>query len=934
MMQEKTQIPVAGDDNAGGGQDVFQLEDIAPFWLSALIDSADDAIVSKTLDGIIASWNKGAERIFGYTAEEVVGKPILILIPPEYRHEEPHILSRIGAGERIEHYETVRMKKDGTRLQISLTVSPIKNSDGKIIGVSKIARDITAFKEAEERLRKSENQLRLITDAVPALISYVDSEQRYTFVNRGYTEWFGLTPEEIDGKHIREVVGERAYASVLPKLERVFAGEQIEFEQLMPYPGGERIIHVNYVPDTDAATGKTKGFFALVRDISENKKAEVRLRESEARFAKAFDSSPLALTISSLTTGKLLEVNETFVETTGFSREEAVGKTTVELGLWADLDERTEEMETVREIGSVRNAEYLFHTRRGDIYGLLSAEQIEIGGESFALTVIQDITARKKAEQRLFESEERMRLATEAADIYSWEVDLEKQTIVYAENTSRVLGFSMPESLAESVAVIHPEDREQMVARFRQAVADRTNYEMEFRLVHPQTGEHIWQSTQGIFLCDARQKAVRVVGITQDITRRKRAEQEREELLRRERIARQQAEEASRLKDEFLATISHEIRTPLNAILGWSQMLISNKIDPKNVPAAVETIYRNAKSQVQLIEDILDVSRIITGKIRLEAQPISATPVIQTAVESLRPAIEAKNIRLQMRLDFEPRPIVADPNRLQQVVWNLLSNAIKFTPENGSVEIRLETGAKQTKIIVSDTGKGIDAEFLPFVFERFRQADGSSTRKYGGLGLGLAIVRHIVELHGGRIEVASEGEDKGATFTVFLPQAEPGARNLKKSADENSVPAPFFGEARAKASDDKIKGMRVLLVDDEIDTLELLGIVLKQSGALVRAETSVAAALEVIKRWKPDVIVSDIAMPREDGYSFIRKLRARAPSDGGAIPAIALTAYVGIKEQTRVLSSGFQMYVPKPVEPSELVVALASLAAPSPDRQP
>lgn len=797
MTQEKTQTAIPGNVSLDEKKDILPVEDIAPYWLAALIDSADDAIISKTLDGIITSWNKGAERIFGYRADEVIGKPVLILIPPDHHNEEPEILSRIKAGERIEHYETIRIRKDGSPVNISLTVSPIKKPDGQIIGASKIARDISALKHAEETLRQSENQLRLITDAIPALISYVDREHRYRFVNQSYTDWFARAPEEIVGRHLSEVMGEAAYAAILPNLERVFSGEEFEFEQLMPYREGERIIHVSYVPDFDAATGKVQGVCALVRDISENKKAEARLRESEARFAKAFDASPLVLTISSLDTGKLLEVNETFVKATGFSREEAIGKTTIELGLWAKPQEREEEMQTVRQTGQIRNAEYLFHTRNGDIIGLLSAEHIQIGGESFALTVIQDIT------------------------------------------------------------------------------------------------EH------------------------------KRAEQERDEFLRREQIARQQAEEASRLKDEFLATVSHEIRTPLNAILGWSQMLMTRKINPDDMSSAIATIYRNAKSQAQLIEDILDVSRIITGKIRLEPQQILLAPLIQTAVESLRPAIEAKNIHLQMRLDFEPRTVSADPNRLQQVVWNLVSNAIKFTPENGSVSIELESDAAQTKIIVSDTGKGIDAKFLPFVFERFRQADGSSTRKHGGLGLGLAIVRHIVELHGGKVAVNSAGEDKGTTFTVFLPLTEPAAIDLQK-ADGEKLPASKlnFSNAPTAVSDSKIKGLRVLLIDDETDTLDLLSVILGQNGAEVKTEKTVAGALELIKQWLPDVIISDIAMPGEDGYAFIKKLRMLPPEQGGAIPVIALTAYVGIKERTQILSSGFQMYVPKPIEPSELVGAL------------
>jgi CheY-like chemotaxis protein len=354
-------------------------------------------------------------------------------------------------------------------------------------------------------------------------------------------------------------------------------------------------------------------------------------------------------------------------------------------------------------------------------------------------------------------------------------------------------------------------------------------------------------------------------------------------------------------------------------------MLRSGNFSQHDRARAVETIYRNAKSQAQLIEDILDVSRIITGKLRLEPKAVLLAPVIQSAVETLRPAIEAKNIRLQMRLNFEPRTVYADPDRLQQVIWNLLSNAIKFTPEKGEVTIELDGDETETRIIVSDTGKGISREFLPFVFERFRQADGSSTRTHGGLGLGLAIVRHIVELHGGSIEAGSAGENAGTTFTVRLPLKDSRVKISKKSGEEiPATPTAFPTVAQTIVANSKIKGLRVLLVDDEADTLELLGVVLNRNGAEVKAETSARGALEIIKEWQPDVIVSDIAMPEEDGYSFIKKLRALPPERGGTIPVIALTAYVGIKERTQVLSNGFQMYVPKPVEPAELLEALVN----------
>jgi CheY-like chemotaxis protein/anti-sigma regulatory factor (Ser/Thr protein kinase) len=355
-------------------------------------------------------------------------------------------------------------------------------------------------------------------------------------------------------------------------------------------------------------------------------------------------------------------------------------------------------------------------------------------------------------------------------------------------------------------------------------------------------------------------------------------------------------------------------------------MLTTGNIDDDSAARAVETIYRNAKSQAQLIEDILDVSRIITGKLRLKARPILLTPIVQTTVESLRPQIEAKNIRLRTEFEFEKLEVNADPDRLQQVFWNLLSNAVKFTPAGGEVTLALKTTNANVEIVVSDTGKGISPDFLPFVFERFRQADGSTTRNHGGLGLGLAIVRHIVELHGGTVEVKSDGEGKGATFTVCLPLAKTPPVSPAPSALADAA-GNYSANAESSADDLRLKGMRVLLVDDEKDSLELLATILAQKGVEVRPHLTVREALETVRNWKPDAIISDLAMPDEDGYSLIRKLRELPAEHGGATPAIALTAYVGVKERTKVLSSGFQLYVPKPVEPSELLAALASLIA-------
>lgn len=400
---------------------------------------------------------------------------------------------------------------------------------------------------------------------------------------------------------------------------------------------------------------------------------------------------------------------------------------------------------------------------------------------------------------------------------------------------------------------------------------------------------------------------------------------EREQYLLRAELARSEAETANRMKDEFLATVSHELRTPLNAIIGWSHLIKHGNLDEPTLNRAVETIDRNAKSQAQLIEDILDVSRMITGKLRLNNEPVDIASVINAAIDSVQLAIDSKDIHLQLTLDPSARHTVGDASRLQQVVWNLLSNAIKFTPHGGSIDVKVERAGENLQISVSDSGQGIDPAFLPYIFERFCQADGSTTRQHGGLGLGLAIVRHLVELHGGTIKAESDGLNRGATFMVSLPLA-PAPKSRQRIVVHEV--ATNNGADSAIASLRSLEEVKVLLVDDDADTLHILGVLLEDSKATVQMASSVAEALDALRWYRPDVVVSDLAMPDEDGYSFIKKLRA-LESNGHQMPAVALTSYVRIEDRTRALSAGFNMFVPKPVQPDELINAIANLVEPA-----
>ncbi|MBA3513421.1 MAG: response regulator [Pyrinomonadaceae bacterium] len=407
-----------------------------------------------------------------------------------------------------------------------------------------------------------------------------------------------------------------------------------------------------------------------------------------------------------------------------------------------------------------------------------------------------------------------------------------------------------------------------------------------------------------------------------EIAERKQAEEERAQLLVREQAARAEAEQANRTKDEFLATLSHELRTPLSAILGWSHLVRTGKLDELQMTRAFETIERNARSQSQLIDDLLDVSRIVTGKLQIELGPVNLPPVIEAAIDAVRPAFEAKDIQFEPVMKSQALLVPGDANRLQQIFWNLFSNAVKFTPHGGRVRVEIERAEPHARVTVSDSGIGIKPDFLPYIFDRFRQADGSTTRVHGGLGLGLAIVKHLVELHQGTVKVDSKGPDQGATFTVSLPLASAGAvADLESAAvrerEGNGLPAGFS---------ELLDGLRILVVDDELDSRELITAILTRCGSEVRCSESAAEAIQCFRDWKPDLLVSDIGMPKEDGYSLIQKLRKMRSKWARDIPAVALTAYATVEDRARALDAGFQVHVAKPIEPEALVRSIAGAA--------
>ena len=547
-----------------------------------------------------------------------------------------------------------------------------------------------------------------------------------------------------------------------------------------------------------------------------------------------------------------------------------------------------------------------------------------------AVLVFRDVTTRQQAEEELRASEEFNRDILESAPDCIITLNLDGQLLSINTPGGRLMeidDFSLLEG-ADWLDFWRGADREAAIAAAETAKTGKTGRFQGFSPTVKETPK--WWDVIVAPIRNPQGKVVKLLVTSRDITalhevetERQRIEQERARLLKVEQRARAQAEETNRIKDEFLATVSHELRTPLNAILGWANLLRGGEMDDAETNRAFETIERNASAQSRLIEDLLDVSRIITGKLRLERQTVDLASVIEAALEAASPAAEGKQITVVSNLDSQVVNVFADPQRLQQIVWNLLSNAVKFTPRGGRVVVELSARESQIEISVSDTGQGIEPDFLPYVFDRFRQAEGSTARKHGGLGLGLAIVRHLVELHGGRVRADSLGEGCGATFTVYLP------------IPSVQIGAPFTPTAVATEDEDdtqllaqapSLDGLRVLVVDDEPDARDLLAVVLRQRGARVTTADSAIAALETLSAHPFDILISDIQMPEVDGYELIRRLRTSEAGRDKFIPAVALTAHVRPKDRARVLAAGFQMHVSKPVSAAELVIGVGSLA--------
>ena len=802
-------------------------------WCAAIVEFADEAIVSIDLQGVLTSWNPAAERIYGYTASEAIGEPNTLIVPPDRLEEEERTRRLIEAGQVVPRYNTIRVRKDGVRIDVSVAASPLRDKNGQVVGISKISYDVTERRRIDRILDESvetARRLAAIVESTDDAIIGLDLSGTIRAWNRAAEQMYGYTSDQAIGRPITLTLPRERASEESELLERIRRGERIAGVETIRCRSDKTCFPVSLtispIYDED---GTVVGASKIARDITERKHASERaafLAEAAAILAASLDYETTLTAVANLAVPVISDwcAVDVLNDDHKLERVAVAHVDPAKIELARSIRERYDDP------GSPFSPMFVIRTGT-------PALAREISDEMIAASAHGDET--------------RIRMIKS--------LGLRSFMVVPLTAHGRTFG-TLTFATAESGRLYTDDD-----FRFVQDVAFRAALAVD----------------------NAR--------------------------------AYRQAQEANRLKDEFLATLSHELRTPLNAIHGYTRLLQAGMISPERGPQALATVERNAASLTQIVEDILDVSRIISGKIRLNIQPVDLADVLKNAVETVMPAADAKQIRIQTMVDPQAGPISGDAERLQQVVWNLVSNAVKFTPKHGIVQVRLERINSHVEIVVSDTGIGIAPDFIPHMFERFRQEDSGTTRAHGGIGLGLAIVRHLVELHGGTINATSGGKDTGSTFRVRLPlmiiHSEP--------APERRAPAA----ARAQHGDlPRLEGLRVFAVDDDADARNLIAEALQPAGATVTTADSVAQALEMLPAARPDVLLADIGMSDSDGFELIRRVRQSDYTHVRELPAAALTAYARAEDRVKTLQAGFQMHLAKPVDPAELIVAVAALA--------
>ena len=785
-------------------------------------------------------------------------------------------------------------------------------------------------------------------------IAIIDPQGHYLEQNAAHRELLGYSDEELRGNTPAVHMGEDVFSQIAQALasEGEYRGEILSRRK----DGEVRHIELSAFATRDE-DGSPICYVGIKRDITDRKKAEEALRRTELELTDFFENATIGLHLVG-PDGTVTRVNQAELDLLGYTREEYVGHHIAEFH--ADPEVSEDILQRLKAGEVLHDYEARMRCKDNSIkhVRINSSGYWENGKFVHSRCFTRDITDRKRTESRLALQYAVTRILADSTDFneatrqilraacehLDWDVgafwivdgdllhclDLCKQpgtNVEEFEKLTRNTTFAKGVGLPGRVWATGKPARISNVTTDpnfpRAPVAEKVGLQGAFGFPILLDGEVL-----GVLeffsheIKDPDDELLRMVssvgGQIGQFTKRKRVEEERADFLERERSARTDAEKANRLKDEFLATVSHELRTPLNAVIGWSRMLRSGRLDVESAAHALEVVERNAWAQKQIIEDILDVSRVITGKLQLTLGPVDLVAVVDAALDAVRPALEAKQIRIETTIDAGLRIISGDADRLQQVVWNLLSNATKFTPTGGKIDVRVSYDESYVQISVSDTGPGIDPAFLPHVFERFRQADGSTTRTHGGLGLGLAIVRHLVELHGGTITAENRNDGPGAVFSLKLrlPTGELRKETLAHVAD-------IFTETEAEPV--RLDGLRVLIVDDEDDTLDLVTMELTQHGARATAVSSAKEALELLDKNEFDLLISDIGMPVMDGYSLIRELRKQEAGKERRVPAVALTAYASVQDRMRAILAGFNTHVAKPVEANELVTVVGGL---------
>ena len=776
-----------------------------------LTDLSPDGVMVVSADGAIHLANPSVLRMLEAAAADVAGRSLFDFVAPEFRDRCSALMKTLTTkGTPATQAEGTLRSTDGRRIPVEVSAVSF---DGKKQFGQLVIHDLSGRKQVEAERERWSREIESERDRLKRILEQMPIGVIIAEAPSGCLVFHNFEASRLLHRSFLIAEDYRAYttygalqenglpypAEAYPAARSLMSGEIVKNEEIKYRlaDSTQTYFSVNSAPIYDPEGRMVLTILTFI-DIGERKRAEAALRESEERFAKAFQVSPDGLVISRIADSVVLEVNDSFVSMFGYARGEIIGQSLVQLGVYADPASRDGALKILKEQNFVRDIELTMKRKSGESRWILfSAEPMDL------------------------------------------------------------------------------------------------------------RGEHCW------------------LMLSRDITERKRIEDEREQILLQEKRAREEAEKANRTKDEFLATISHELRTPLTAILGWANMLTRGALAEAQTRHAYQVIQHSARSQARLVDDILDTSRIITGRLKLDAHPLEIAWVFQAATDVVRPSAEAKRIALDVVIDERGGIVFGDPNRLQQVIWNLVWNAVKFTNEGGHVEARLSRTDHQIEISVTDTGMGIDPQFLPYVFDRFRQADSTSTRKYSGLGLGLAIVRYVVEMHGGTVEATSPGIGQGATFTVRFPIASPDV--LLQAAKRPGAALKQPSEHHHVNENQDLDGVCVLVVEDDPYTLETVTVILQNRGAEVIAALSAADALKALERSRPDVLISDIAMPDEDGYDLIEKVRRLGPESGGDIPAAALTAYARVEDRIHALAAGFHMYLQKPVEPDELVAVVAKL---------